>query len=290
MSTLVLLAAGMATRYGSMKQSEGFGPHGELLMDYSIADAVTAGFSRIVMVIKEEYQQLFDELLSAHVMRADFELLYAYQKEPHGTADAVRSAASVVDSPFAVINSDDYYGGSDVYVAALGFLNSLNSEAPPRYGLLGYPLCDTLSDYGQVARGICDVDENYRLNSLVEWFQIHSDHDGAVFGSDAGGKKQQLDSKAICSMNFFMLPPTFMTEIEKDYEDYLAKPRQPGRAGEFLLSTQIDAHRNSGRADVVVLPLTKADWCGVTVSEDAPEVRKKLARLHEEGRYSRLRR
>ncbi|MCL2498366.1 MAG: NTP transferase domain-containing protein [Symbiobacteriaceae bacterium] len=289
-SNLVLLAAGRGTRYGGLKQLEGFGPHGELIMDYTIADAVEVGFTRVVLVIRREHLELFQEKMTKHVLRHRFELHFAFQEEPLGTADAARSAATVVNGPMVIANSDDYYGGIQVYATAYHFLQSLSvSTSPTRYAMLGYRLQDTLPETGAVARGLCQVDAGQKLIHLQEWYEIHREADGAIYGHDGGGSMTWLEPTTVCSMAFWLLPPEFMPRVEQDFVNYLAKPRVPGRAGEFLLTSVIEEHRATGLAQVEVLPVVEARWCGVTSPEDKIKVEARLAEYHQQGLYSKLR-
>lgn len=290
-TTLVLLAAGKGSRYGGLKQLEGFGPNGELIMDYSIADAVDAGFSKIVLVVREEHRAEFEAKMAKHAYRDRFELDFAYQREPLGTADAARSAAGVVDGPCAVINSDDYYGGLAVYRQVQEFLSSYDAaDQPPRYALLGYPIAETLSPHGKVSRGICQVDADHQLLYLEENYELHRDPEsGRIVGKNAAGEPVEIAEGTMCSMAYWLLPPQFMIEVEKDFQAYLSRPRIEGRAGEFLLTTVIEEQRASGRADVYVLPIDHSEWCGVTSPGDRDGVCAQLAAYHQQGRYGVLR-
>lgn len=289
-TTLVLMAAGKGTRYGGPKQLEGFGPHGELLMDYSIADAVHAGFEKVVLVVREEHLQQFQEKMEGHALRQHFEVAYAIQEEALGTGDAARSAAPYVQGPCVVMNSDDYYGDVSLFLRAQEFLLTMRPEdAPPRYGMFGYPLSDTLSGFGRVARAICEVDAASKLQHISEWFDLHLGPDGVIYGMHGHDEQLQIDDRALCSMSFWLLPPQFMVEVERDFRGFLARPRLEGRAGEFHLTAVIEEHRASKRAEVTVLPLLHSSWCGVTNPGDRDGVVAKLAALHADGTYGILR-
>jgi len=290
--TLVLLAAGRSTRYGGLKQLEAFGPGGEMIMDYTIADAVEAGFTKVVLVVSADHRDEFAAKLELHALRDRFQLAFTIQEERLGTGDAARSAASEVNEPFALLNSDDYYGNVNVFRQAADFLSTVNpAEQPMKYALLGYPLGETIPAAGNVSRGICTADESRTLSHLQEVYELHRSEGGSVLGKDATGNAVILTGEELCSMQFWLLAPGFMNEVEKDFQEYLAKPRLPGRAGEFLLTNVIEEHRASGRAQITVLPIAKADcdWCGVTNPEDRVEVMAKLAKKHAEGMYGRLR-
>ena len=288
--SLTLLAAGRGTRYGGLKQLEPFGPHGELIMDYSIADAVLAGFTKVVLVVHRDNLSLFEEKLAKHAMRDQFQLEFAFQEQPLGTADAARSAAPVVNEPTAIINADDYYGGQDVYSQVYNFLANINREQTlPHYALLGYPLRDTISEFGSVSRGVCRVDSHNRLQYLEEIYEIKRDETGRIKGKTVSGDSVVLEEATLCSMAFWLLAPQFMVEVQQDYQDYLSKPRIEGRAGEFLLTSVIENQRLQNRAAVSVIPIAKSEWCGVTSPGDKDSVMAKLATYHEVGRYGRLR-
>jgi len=284
------LAAGRGSRYGGPKQLESFGPHGEMLMDYTIADAVRAGFDKVVLVVSAEHRAECAAKLEKHAMRDRFQLAFTIQQEILGTADAARSAAPEVSGPFALLNSDDYYGGIEIFETAYNFLRSSDpAEKPSHYGMLAYPLGETIPAAGNVSRGICRVDESGTLLHLEETFELRYDADNRIIGKDRQGQEVFCAAEEVCSMQFWLLTSFFMSEVEKDFQAYLSRPRLPGRGGEFLLPTVIEEHRASGRARISVLPVAKSEWCGVTNPEDRQEVVTKLARFHAEGRYGILR-
>ena len=287
--TLVLMAAGRGTRYGGLKQLEGFGPHGELIMDYAIADAVAAGFNKVVLIIREEHRALFEEKMVVHALRDQFHLEYAYQEQPLGTADAVRSAAPYINGPCVVLNCDDYYGGAGVFRQARGWLAENALEGMPlRYATLGYDIMAVLSPHGTVVRGICNVDADGKLLQLNETFDIQQ-VDGSITGKLADGTPVEVASSALCSMNFFLFPRAFLDEVQKDFLEYISKPRIEGRAGEFLLPPLLDQHRREGRAEVFAPRAVESQWCGVTNPSDREGVVQALASYHLEGRYGVLR-
>ena len=290
--TLVLLAAGRGSRFGGPKQLMPFGPSGELIMDYAIADAVDAGFSKIVLVIRREMESDFAPLMAKHAYADRFELEFAFQAEALGTGDAARSAASAVKGPSAIINSDDYYGGKEIYRQAADFLRQIeinDSKLPLHYGILGYPLQETIYENSSVSRGICSVEGDSKVVRIVETFEIHREADGIIYGSDAAGDKFALDDSSVTSMTFWLFPKAFYSELDKDFAEYMASPRLPGRAGEFLLTNVVDKQMQRGAATVFSIPVKDSNWCGVTSPEDRPMVEEKLAKLHENGMYGRLR-
>ena len=287
--TLVLMAAGRGTRYGGLKQLEGFGPNGELIMDYAIADAVEAGFTKVVLIIREEHRSLFEEKMAKHALRDKFHLDYAYQEQPLGTADAVRSAAPFIDGPCVVLNCDDYYGGVGVFRQARAWLAENAAEGMPlRYATVGYDILAVLSPHGTVVRGICTVDADGKLLQLDETFDIQQ-VDDVISGKLADGTPVEVPSSALCSMNFFLFPRAFLDEVQKDFQVYISKPRIEGRAGEFLLPTLLDQHRREGRAEVFAPRAVESLWCGVTNPSDREGVVQAFAGYHQEGRYGVLR-
>ena len=289
-ATLVILAAGQATRYGSLKQLEAFGPNGELLMDYAIYDAINAGFDKVVVVINEEHRQTFTDILDKHILRSKFQLQLAVQDKPLGTADALRSAAPYVHEPMAVLNSDDYYGDGEVFRQAYAYLQQLQVKGTPlRYALLGYPLHATISLHGKVSRGICTCDEQGMLTKMVEWYGVHFNHDHVLYGTNSAGEIIQLDDHATCSMTFWLFPPEIMKELSNDFLLYSSFSHVPGRAGEFMLTSIIEVHRAAERATVQVLPVASPRWCGVTSPEDRDVVIARLEDLHLAGVYGVLR-
>lgn len=286
-ATLVILAAGMGSRYkGGIKQFASVGPNGELIIDYSIHDAILAGFDKIIFVIRKEIEKDFREVIGDRIEKLcaslDVEVAYSFQclenatipipegrTKPWGTGQAVLSCDGLISEPFAVINSDDYYG-RDSYEKAAQFLKS------GCYGLIGYPLIKTLSDNGGVTRGICRM-ENGTLCEIVETQNILRTPNGA----EASGKL--LPSSALVSMNFWCFPAEFMEILKKEFPVFLSNLSDPLK-DEFLLPEILDGLLRSG-TEIAVFP-TDAEWFGVTYQEDKPNVIANFQRLYELGIYN----
>lgn len=289
--TLVILAAGMASRYGSMKQIQGFGPAGETIMDYSIFDAIRSGFGKIVFIIRREFaddfKEIFEPKLSGRV-----ETAYVYQDmdaftegytlpegrtKPWGTAHAVLCAMDVVKEPFAVINADDFYG-KDAFKRAADFL--LNDCNEKTYGLVGYDLLKTLSDYGTVNRGVCTLDELGNLASITERINISRKGDKIVCEDGLEPAELSLDTRV--SMNFWCFDPSFFSYTQRLFREFLAKYGQELKS-EFFIPIVADQFMHEG-GKVEIIP-TSSSWFGVTYKEDAPFVEKSLNDLIAQGVY-----
>ena len=291
--TLVVLAAGMARRYGSMKQVQGFGPSGETIMEYSIYDAVRAGFGKVVFIIREEFLDMFKQAFGAK-LEGKIEVDYAFQeltkfvgdrqipeerKKPWGTAHAVLCCKGIVNEPFAVINADDFYG-RDGFVKAFDFLTTEASDT--NYAIIGYELKKTLSDNGSVSRGVCKVDENGNLVDINERTKIYRNDKGVITYED-GDTLHEVSEDASVSMNFFAFTPNFITQSENYYGEFLdqemVKPK-----GEFFIPLLVDKVVKSKEGNVKVIP-TSAQWFGVTYKEDAPEVKASVDALVADKQY-----
>ena len=289
--TLVILAAGMASRYGSMKQVESFGPGGETIMDYSIYDAIRAGFGKIVFIIRAQHEQtfraLFDPRLSGKV-----EVSYVFQEpemhtagietlptrtKPWGTAHAVLCAEQMVSEPFAVINADDFYGRHAFEVAA-GFLKEACQK--DRFAIVGYPLTGTLSAHGTVNRGVCTLDNYGNLSSITERINI-AELAGEIRAAD-GLLPEVLDKDTRVSMNFWCFDPSYFSLSKKLFHQFL-RERGMEEKSEFFIPLVADSFIQEGGA-VEVLP-THAKWFGVTYKEDAPSVQNSLDELIRIGEY-----
>lgn len=290
-TTLVILAAGMASRYGSVKQIQGFGPGGETLMDYSIYDAMRAGFKKIVFVIRREFANDFKEIFE-NKLKDRVEIGYVYQEmnsfveglpipgernKPWGTAHAVLCAMEVVKEPFAVINADDFYG-YDGFKKAFNFLESECSA--DRYAIMGYDLLKTLSDHGTVNRGVCGVDEDGNLTSIVERINV-SMKDGKVICDDDKEPKE-LPMHASVSMNFWCFHPSIFEYTRKLFREFL-RDNIHNPKSEFFIPIVADQFiKDGGTIKVITTPVP---WFGVTYKEDAPEVQKNLSALVKSGEY-----
>ena len=289
--TLLILAAGMASRYGSMKQMEGFGPEGETIMDYSIYDAIRAGFKKVVFIIRKDFANDFKEAFEPKLkgrIAIDyvFQELSAYTQgysipadrtKPWGTAHAVLCAAEKISEPFAVINADDFYG-RDAFEKAYSFLTTQCNGSV--YSIIGYDLMKTLSDNGTVNRGVCQVDASGNLTSIAERLNI-SYKDGKVICDD-GMQPRELLLQTSVSMNFWCFDPSIFPYSNQLFKQFLATQGDKPKS-EFFIPIVADQFIRDG-GSVKVIP-TSSQWFGVTYKEDAPEVRKSLHALVNGGEY-----
>ena len=293
-TALVIMAAGMASRFGGNKQTTGMGPHGETLMEYSICDALRAGFDKVVFIIRPEMLDLVKGLCGDRIARRaevryafqDFGSLPAWYKvpegrvKPFGTVHAVLSAKSVIDEPFAVINADDYYG-----VESFGIMHEFLAglDDPARAAMMGYRLRNTVSLHGDVTRGICNIKEG-RLTTVDEVQKIRLYPDGRIADVSAGEPGRELDGMSPVSMNFWGFHPGALQAFESDFEAFL-RNIQPGDVkAEYVLPVMVDRLVREGRMSVEVLH-TDAAWFGVTYQEDRPLVQQALKALHDRGVY-----
>lgn len=289
--TLLILAAGMASRYGSMKQMESFGPAGETIMDYSIYDAIRAGFQKVVFIIRKDFANDFKQVFEPR-LKGRIAIDYVYQElsahtegfvipsdrtKPWGTAHAVLCAAGIVNEPFAVINADDFYG-RDAFEKAYQFLTRDCSSKV--YSIIGYDLMKTLSDNGTVNRGVCQVDGKGNLAAIAERLNI-SFSNGKVTCDD-GQQPTELPQHTSVSMNFWCFDSSIFPYTAKLFKEFL-KEKISTPKSEFFIPIVADKFINDGGA-IRVIP-TSAQWFGVTYKEDAPEVRKSLQQLVESGEY-----
>lgn len=292
--TLVVLAAGIGSRYGGgVKQLETIGPDGEILMDYSIHDAIAAGFSKVVFIISRKIEQDFYEVIGRR-MEERFRALgvkwaYAFQElvelpegrtKPWGTGQAVLSCKGIVNEPFAVINADDYYG-REAFQKAYAFLTAWKPTEPEEYGMIGYVLKNTLSDVGGVTRGICTTDETGVLVGIEETRNIVKTDGGAAAKTENG--LRPLDMESLVSMNFWMLSPLFIQRLEEGFPRFRAEMKDPVK-DEYLLPVIVDGLLQDGRARVSVLP-TEDSWFGVTYKEDKVVVVEAFRELYAKGIY-----
>ncbi|MCX6271274.1 MAG: nucleotidyltransferase [Bacteroidetes bacterium] len=294
--TLVILAAGIGSRYGGLKQVEGVGPSGETIMDYSIFDAMRAGFGKVVFVIRKDIENDFRYAFTNKMEgKVPFEFVYqeldslpGSLKAPEdriktwGTGHAVMVAREAVKEPFAVINADDFYG-DDAYLRMSGFLTGLPEISPSAsYAMVGYDLENTLSDFGTVSRGICKTDENHFLMSVTERTKIMKSHGNIAFKDDSD-TLVFLPKNAIVSMNFWGFTPLFFAQLDNLFLNFM-KTNGDNIKAEFYLSTAVDDLIRSSMADVSVLH-TRSHWFGVTYKEDKPDVVEKIRALVRAGIY-----
>lgn len=291
--TLVILAAGMASRYGSMKQTQSFGPSGETIMDYSIYDAIEAGFKKVVFIIREDFAENFKAIFEPK-LQGRIETDYVFQKldsfvgdhtvpadrvKPWGTGQAVLCCKGKVNEPFAVINADDFYG-KDAFAKAFRFLTT--SAADDKYAVLGYELANTLSENGSVSRGVISTNSNNELTAIDERLKIYRKDDGQIVYED-GDQLVPLTDDTKVSMNFFCFAPGFIALCEQLFQEFLEKHINDPKA-EFLMPKAADQFIKLGKGQIEVIP-TSAKWFGVTYKEDAPVVKASIEALTESGEY-----
>lgn len=291
--TLLILAAGMASRYGSMKQVDGFGPNGETIIDYSIYDAIKAGFGKVSFIIREEFAEPFKAIFEPK-LAGRIETDYIYQSydlkpfgidknieraKPWGTAHAVISARDQVKEPFCVVNADDFYG-FDAFKKMADFLNT--EVADDKFSIIGYQVDKTLSDYGTVSRGVCEVDENQNMVAIKERLKVYFAKDGSVVYED-GDKEIPLASDTPVSMNFWGFTPAVFKLTEPLFKTFVEKNENDPKA-EFFIPLIGDELIKSGEASFKVIP-TDAKWFGVTYKEDKPIVQKSISDLVANGTY-----
>ena len=290
--TLLILAAGMASRYGSMKQVQGFGPSGETIMDYSIYDAIRAGFGKVVFIIRKDFADDFKARFEPK-LKGKIKTDYVYQEmdsflgdlkapadrtKPWGTGHAVLCAMHAIHEPFAVINADDFYG-KDAFVKAAGFL--VNRCAEKQYAIIGYALAKTLSDHGTVSRGVCQVDDRNNLVSIKERTKIYRENDSIVYEDETGKHTVPVDSSV--SMNFWCFHQSVFAATEKLFVDFV-KANQENIKSEFFIPLMAEDFMDNQGGQISVIP-TSSQWFGVTYKEDAPVVKASVDKLVADGEY-----
>jgi len=291
--TLAVMAAGIGSRYGGLKQIDPVGPSGEIVIDYSIYDAIRAGFGRIVFIIRREIEEAFRAIADRH-FAGRVAVDYVFQeldrlppglsvptdrKKPWGTGHAVLCCHEMVRGPFGVINADDFYGRGSFEVLA-SFLRRADPSAA-EYALVGFTLRNTLSEHGSVARGICEVDASGRLISIVERLKVEKTGDTARY--EENGTWYPLSGDEPVSMNMWAFTPRIFESLEEDFRAFLRTEGSNPKA-EFLVPTHVGRLVKEGRASVRVLP-TSETWFGVTYPADKPAVAAGIRRLIAEGRY-----
>jgi len=302
--TLLVLAAGMGSRYGGLKQMDGLGPSGETIIDYSIYDAVKAGFGKVVYIVREYFLEDMKALVAkkySNVKCVDgspLEFVFVTQElskipscftlnperqKPWGTAHAVLMAKDVIKEPFAVINGDDYYGKESFKV--LGDWCRAHENTKGQYCIVGFELDRTLSESGSVSRGICHYGEDRQLTAIEEHLNIAREADSVVYGDNSANGENHvvLDGKALCSMNMWGFTPDYFTLSEAIFNDFL-KENINELKKEFYIPYAIDCMIKDGSAATEVLS-TPSSWFGVTYKEDRPGVVAKFAELVKKGVY-----
>ena len=293
---LVVMAAGLGSRYGGLKQIDPLGPGGQIILDYSIYDAWRAGFRRVVFIIKPELQDTFEEAIGRKARRF-MQVDYAFQTltalpdgltapegrtKPLGTGHAVWCVSGLVDAPFAVINADDFYG-TDAFAKMFNFLAHVQDDDKYRYCMVGYQAQNTLTENGTVSRGVCTADENGFLADIVERTKIARDPDGVIRFTD--GEGGVIAPETPVSMNLWGFTPSFLATLTDGLHDFFAHKllTDPMKA-EFYLPSAVDALITTGRATAKVLT-TDAKWFGVTYQEDKPTVQAALRAMTEARIY-----
>ena len=294
--TLLVLAAGMGSRYGGLKQMDPMGPNGETVLDYSVYDAIRAGFARVVFIIREDFADAFRQGVGARF--ADrIQVDYVFQRlddlpgnfsvpagreKPWGTSHAVRAARHTVKEHFAVINADDFYG-RDAYQRAAAFFDSLPETAINAMAMVGYPLENTLSDHGHVNRGICQIDEKGFLTNVEEYLSIGRESDGYVHGNALDGKRHVVPAGSLVSMNFWAFSPAFFDQLEEAFTRFLNESGDQMKS-ECYIPTVVDHLIHGSHARCPVLQTT-SQWFGVTYPEDKPFVVESIRKLIAAGEY-----
>ena len=298
---LVVMAAGMGSRYGGLKQIDPVGSHGEAILDYSLYDAHEAGFETAVIIIKEAIRQDFMDTVGKRLEKCPMEIRYAYQEQdkmlpagvtvpevrgakPWGTGHAVLCATKEIDgAPFAVVNADDYYGKSAYRTIFQALCNAEDTDKS-EFCMVGYHLGNTVTDHGSVARGVCDVDENGYLTNIVERLRIEKYENGIHFTED-GETWTDLTADTLVSMNMFGFTPSLLDALAEGFPEFLEKevPQNPAKK-EYLLPTSVNGLLHAGKARLKVL--SSADkWYGVTYAADKPMVVAALKAMAAEGKY-----
>ena len=295
--TLVVMAAGIGSRFGGgIKQLEAVGPNGGIIMDYSIHDALEAGFNKVVFVIRKDLDKDFKEIIGRRMEKL-VEVEYAYQelndiperfqkktegrKKPWGTGQAILCCKDVVDEPFLVINADDYYG-KEAYREAYAYLTGRKDDNAYEACMVGFVLKNTLSDNGGVTRGVCKVDEHRMLSEIVETSNIVKTAEGAAVQTEDGAVPIDVESEV--SMNMWGLSPAFFDVLEKGFDVFLEKLDPENLKGEYLLPTIIGDLLKEGKMRVEVRK-SHDEWFGVTYKEDKPDVVASIQKLIKDGVY-----
>ena len=298
-TALVIMAAGIGSRYGAgIKQLAKVGPSGEIIIDYSIHDALKAGFNKIIFIIRKDIEEEFREVIGKRIEKIA-PVDYVYQemndlpegyetpegrKKPWGTAQAVWAAREVIDCPFAVINADDFYGAGSFKALHESLTNEMSeNEEEYDYCMAGYILGNTLSESGTVARGVCSQNEDGYLRSVTETYKIGR-KEGKVTGEDGEGRERELDEKSLVSMNMWGLKPNIIKVLGEGFPKFLDSLKADDIKSEYLLPVVIDGLIQGGLAKVKVLPI-EDKWYGVTYQEDRQYVADAIRRMVDDKVY-----
>lgn len=297
---LVIMAAGMGSRYGGLKQIDPIDKEGHIIMDFSIFDAYRAGFRKVVFIIKEENKENFQRAIGDRVSKT-MEVSYVFQKndslpegyelpkersKPWGTGHAILSCIDTVKEPFVVINADDYYG-KHAFEVIYDFLTQNEDDEKYRYAMVGYILKNTLTDNGHVARGVCEIGENEFLKEITERTHIEKREEKAVYTEDEGKSWMYISTESIVSMNMWGFTESILGELQERFADFLEENLQKNPLKcEYFLPSVVDALIKEGKASVKVLK-SEDKWYGVTYKEDKPFVMEAIEKLKEDGIYPR---
>ncbi len=295
--TLLVLAAGMASRYGSLKQMDGVGPNGEAIIDYSIYDAIRAGFGKVVFVIRHQFEESFKAAFPPSRFGGKIDVEYVFQElecipkgfsvpegrvKPWGTNHAIMMSSKVIDEPFAVINADDFYG-SEAFKTMAQYLRGLQGREN-QYCMVGYCLKNTLSDFGTVSRGECMVDNEGNLTGVVERLGVKRLGNGTVVYEE-NGQHKPIDENATVSMNMFGFTPDYFRHSDAMFRQFLSSPANMANPkSEFFIPLAVNTLINNGTAKMKVLR-SGSQWFGVTYVDDKPDVEAKIRALIRQGEY-----
>lgn len=297
---LVIMAAGMGSRYGGLKQIDPVDEEGHIIMDFSIFDAKKAGFEKVVFIIKKENEQMFKETVGDR-LAGQMEVAYVYQElenlpegyeipegrvKPWGTAHAVLSCIKEVDGPFAVINADDYYG-REAFALIYDYLATHSDDEKYRYAMVGYRLGNTVTEHGHVARGVCEIGAQGELLGICERTRIEKRNGGIAFSEDDGATWTEVDADTTVSMNMWGFSHSILDEIQKGFPSFLEEglAKDPMKC-EYFLPAVVSGLTGEGKASVTVLK-TSGKWYGVTYKEDKPTVVAAIQQMKKEGVYPR---
>lgn len=291
--TLLIMAAGMGSRYGTLKQIDRIGPSGETIIDYSVYDAIQSRFGKVVFIIRKEFEKDFRDIIVKNIeSHIEVELVFQEldnmpfdadvhpeRKKPWGTGHAIWVAHEKIKEPFSVINADDFYG-RDAFVKAAGFLT--NEDSTDTFCLVGYQLKNTLSDYGFVSRGECSIDDDRFLKNVIERKEVVRT-DGTIHYKDEEGKLHTLNDNTIVSMNMWGFNPVLFDYLKEYFIPFIQENTNNIKA-EFLIPSVINDLMHKGKIRVKVLE-SKGEWFGMTYKEDKTQVKNKLNKLIEDGVY-----
>ena len=294
--TLVILAGGMGSRFGGLKQIEPMGPNGEFIIDYSIYDAIKAGFNKVIFLIRKENFEIFKETIGSRV-EPHVNVEYCFQEldtipteidipsdrvKPLGTAHAILCSRGAINEPFAIINADDFYG-RDAFVKAYNYLSSVDKSSND-YGMIGYKVTNTLTENGSVKRGVCSVNDNDYLISITE--SKVEKIDGVVTANPLNGDETfVVNENGTVSMNFLLFTPTIFNYLDEKFPKFLERNKDNLLTSEYLIPDVLQELINDNTVTTKVIK-TSSTWYGVTYKEDTPDVRKAISNLVEIGEYN----